>query len=151
VPGDVSLVGFDDIPTSDFVDPALTTVAGAKTQFGRAGIDLLMTLFQSGRSGARPAASCPPSSSSAHQPQPRRDSGSSTGASPEQELAGPPLRTSTEDPFQVLASTGQALSKGACGSGAQVGLRAASAIVLFGSGSYPLSNCFASSSPAWTR
>jgi DNA-binding LacI/PurR family transcriptional regulator len=46
VPGDVSLVGFDDIPTSDFVDPALTTVAGAKTQFGRAGIDLLMTLFQ---------------------------------------------------------------------------------------------------------
>jgi len=46
VPGDISLVGFDDIPTSDFVDPALTTVAGAKTQLGRAGIDLLMTLFQ---------------------------------------------------------------------------------------------------------
>jgi LacI family transcriptional regulator len=46
VPARISLVGFDDIPTTDLVAPALTTVAGAKTQLGRAGIDLLMTLLQ---------------------------------------------------------------------------------------------------------
>lgn len=46
VPARISLVGFDDIPTTDLVDPPLTTVAGAKTQLGRAGIDLLITLLQ---------------------------------------------------------------------------------------------------------
>jgi LacI family transcriptional regulator len=49
VPARISLVGFDDIPTTDLVSPALTTVAGAKTQLGRAGIDLLMALLQDHR------------------------------------------------------------------------------------------------------
>jgi LacI family transcriptional regulator len=46
VPARISLVGFDDIPTTEFVDPPLTTAAGAKTQLGRAGVDLLMTLLR---------------------------------------------------------------------------------------------------------
>jgi len=49
VPARISLAGFDDIPTTDLVTPALTTVAGVKTQLGRAGIDLLMALLQGHR------------------------------------------------------------------------------------------------------
>jgi DNA-binding LacI/PurR family transcriptional regulator len=46
VPGEISLVGFDDIPISELVDPPLTTVGGPKKQLGRAGIDLLTAVLQ---------------------------------------------------------------------------------------------------------
>ncbi|MFI5896704.1 LacI family DNA-binding transcriptional regulator [Actinoplanes sp. NPDC051513] len=45
VPGDISLLGFDDIPLAAMVHPSLTTVALPKEQSGRAGVDLLLQLF----------------------------------------------------------------------------------------------------------
>src|SRR5437879_657002 len=42
VPGDVSVVGFDDIFGSDFCHPPLTTVAFPAEQAGRTLIDLLL-------------------------------------------------------------------------------------------------------------
>ncbi|WP_426504673.1 LacI family DNA-binding transcriptional regulator [Dactylosporangium sp. McL0621] len=45
VPDDVSIVGFDDIPASALVSPALTTVSQPKDQCGRAGVDLLVDLL----------------------------------------------------------------------------------------------------------
>jgi DNA-binding LacI/PurR family transcriptional regulator len=45
VPGDISVIGFDDIPTSALVTPALTTVSQPKDQCGRAGVDLLLDLL----------------------------------------------------------------------------------------------------------
>ena len=41
VPGDVSVVGFDDIPQAEFVTPALTTVRLDFTDLGRACFALL--------------------------------------------------------------------------------------------------------------
>lgn len=46
VPDDVSVVGIDDIPMGGMYSPALTTVALAKEQAGRAAVDLLLSLFQ---------------------------------------------------------------------------------------------------------
>jgi DNA-binding LacI/PurR family transcriptional regulator len=45
IPADLSLLGFDDIPLSAMVHPALTTVALPKEQSGRAGVDLLLQLL----------------------------------------------------------------------------------------------------------
>lgn len=45
VPQDVSVVGFDDIPTAGLVNPALTTVSEPKEQCGRAAVDLLVDLL----------------------------------------------------------------------------------------------------------
>jgi LacI family transcriptional regulator len=45
VPGDISLLGFDDIPLAAMVNPSLTTVALPKEQAGRAGVDLLLQLL----------------------------------------------------------------------------------------------------------
>jgi LacI family transcriptional regulator len=45
VPGDISLLGFDDIPLAAMVHPSLTTVALPKEQSGRAGVDLLLQLL----------------------------------------------------------------------------------------------------------
>jgi len=45
VPQDVSVVGFDDIPTADLVSPPLTTVSEPKEQCGRAAVDLLVDLL----------------------------------------------------------------------------------------------------------
>ncbi|MEV4351478.1 LacI family DNA-binding transcriptional regulator [Actinoplanes sp. NPDC049596] len=42
VPGDISVLGFDDIPLAAMVHPALTTVALPKEQAGHAGVDLLI-------------------------------------------------------------------------------------------------------------
>ncbi|MCW2142754.1 transcriptional regulator, LacI family [Actinoplanes cyaneus] len=42
VPGRISVVGFDDIHLAALVVPPLTTVAIAKEQIGRAGVDLLL-------------------------------------------------------------------------------------------------------------
>lgn len=41
VPGDVSVVGFDDIPAADFVHPALTTVRLPKAELGRRSWEVL--------------------------------------------------------------------------------------------------------------
>lgn len=53
VPGDVSVLGFDDIALAAMVHPSLTTVALPKEQAGRAGVDLLLqVLEQPDRPGA---------------------------------------------------------------------------------------------------
>ncbi|MFF5288614.1 LacI family DNA-binding transcriptional regulator [Paractinoplanes globisporus] len=45
VPGDISVLGFDDIALAAMVHPSLTTVALPKEQAGRAGVDLLLQLL----------------------------------------------------------------------------------------------------------
>jgi DNA-binding LacI/PurR family transcriptional regulator len=45
VPRELSIVGFDDIPMSAMVQPALTTVAIPKEQAGREAVDLLLHLL----------------------------------------------------------------------------------------------------------
>lgn len=53
VPGDISLLGFDDIAIAEMVHPSLTTVALPKEQAGRAAVDLLLQLLeQPDRTGA---------------------------------------------------------------------------------------------------
>jgi len=42
VPGELSVVGFDDVPSASFVSPALTTVAVPLDRLGRAAVDLLL-------------------------------------------------------------------------------------------------------------
>ena len=46
VPGDISVVGIDDIPMSSMSSPALTTVSLTKEQLGRASVDLLLSLLE---------------------------------------------------------------------------------------------------------
>jgi DNA-binding LacI/PurR family transcriptional regulator len=46
VPGDLSVLGFDDIALAAMVHPSLTTVALPKEQSGRAGVDLLLHLLE---------------------------------------------------------------------------------------------------------
>jgi LacI family transcriptional regulator len=45
VPGDISVVGFDDIAEAAFTCPALTTVHQDKFEMGRQGMDLLLSLI----------------------------------------------------------------------------------------------------------
>lgn len=45
VPGQISLVGIDDIPMSSMIQPALTTLAIPKEQTGRAAVDLMLDLL----------------------------------------------------------------------------------------------------------
>ena len=45
VPGDISVLGFDDIALAAMVHPSLTTVALPKEQSGRAAVDLLLHLM----------------------------------------------------------------------------------------------------------
>jgi LacI family transcriptional regulator len=45
VPGRISVVGFDDIMLAGLVSPGLTTVAIAKENIGRAGVELLLELM----------------------------------------------------------------------------------------------------------
>ncbi|MFJ2029176.1 LacI family DNA-binding transcriptional regulator [Streptosporangium sp. NPDC087985] len=54
VPGQISVVGIDDIPLSAMVQPALTTLRIPKEQAGRAAVELLLQLL------ANPAARTPP-------------------------------------------------------------------------------------------
>lgn len=51
-PGDVSLVGFDDLELSEFMDPPLTTVAQPMYQMGAKGVDLLMRRIEGARKPA---------------------------------------------------------------------------------------------------
>ena len=54
VPGDVSIVGFDDIPESEFFTPPLTTVRQDFNEMGRRSLHLLLEEIESGsRSNAR--------------------------------------------------------------------------------------------------
>ncbi|NMO54011.1 LacI family transcriptional regulator [Actinoplanes sp. TBRC 11911] len=46
VPGEISVLGFDDIAPAAMVHPSLTTVALPKEQAGRAGVDLLLQLLE---------------------------------------------------------------------------------------------------------
>ncbi|HTG37312.1 LacI family DNA-binding transcriptional regulator [Sphingomonas sp.] len=45
-PGDVSVVGFDDLPLAPFFQPALTTIAQPKGQIGRRAVDLLVGILR---------------------------------------------------------------------------------------------------------
>lgn len=51
VPEDVSVIGFDDILFSQAWRPAITTMGGAKGQFGRKAFELLYTNIQQGTTG----------------------------------------------------------------------------------------------------
>ena len=48
VPGDISVVGFDNIAAASYVQPPLTTIACPKRQMGKAAIELLLNLMRSG-------------------------------------------------------------------------------------------------------
>jgi LacI family transcriptional regulator len=49
VPGDVSIVGFDDLPYATIVTPALTTIRQPLAEMGRAAVGLVVRLLDSGR------------------------------------------------------------------------------------------------------
>jgi DNA-binding LacI/PurR family transcriptional regulator len=55
VPGDVSVVGYDDIPVAAFVDPPLTTVKQPMREVGMAAVELVLDAIagRDGRSGVR--------------------------------------------------------------------------------------------------
>jgi LacI family transcriptional regulator len=50
IPGDVSVIGFDDIAAASYVKPRLTTIACPKRQMGRAAIEMLLNLLKSSAS-----------------------------------------------------------------------------------------------------
>jgi DNA-binding LacI/PurR family transcriptional regulator len=52
VPGDVSVVGFDDIPEAEFFGPPLTTVRQGFTEAGRRAVAMLMDLISPAGDGA---------------------------------------------------------------------------------------------------
>jgi DNA-binding LacI/PurR family transcriptional regulator len=45
IPGDLSVVGFDDIPFASYVQPALTTVAQPKSDMGRLAVEMALALL----------------------------------------------------------------------------------------------------------
>lgn len=47
IPGDISVIGFDDIAAASYVQPPLTTIASPKRQMGRAAIAMLLRLLKS--------------------------------------------------------------------------------------------------------
>jgi DNA-binding LacI/PurR family transcriptional regulator len=55
VPGDRSIVGFDDIPEAEFFTPALTTVRQNFDAVGRRGLERLMALIDHGNDDGREA------------------------------------------------------------------------------------------------
>jgi DNA-binding LacI/PurR family transcriptional regulator len=67
VPGDLSVVGCDDIPLAAMNSPALTTIALPQEQLGRVGVELLIHLMEHAAGGAA-RRSCPCRSSA-----PRRE------------------------------------------------------------------------------
>ncbi|SDT11868.1 LacI family DNA-binding transcriptional regulator [Pseudomonas granadensis] len=46
VPGDISVVGFDDIPLAHYCDPPLTTIAQPAEGFGRTAVEMLINLIE---------------------------------------------------------------------------------------------------------
>jgi LacI family transcriptional regulator len=53
VPGDLSLVGFDDIELAAYTTPGLTTVAQPKEAIGTTAVTLLLERLRDGRSEPR--------------------------------------------------------------------------------------------------
>jgi len=47
IPGDISVIGFDDIAAASYVQPLLTTIACRKRHMGRAAIEMLLGLLKS--------------------------------------------------------------------------------------------------------
>lgn len=45
IPGDLALVGFDDIPFASYVQPPLTTVAQPKPEMGRRAVEMVLALL----------------------------------------------------------------------------------------------------------
>lgn len=54
IPGDVSLIGFDDLPLSCFLRPALTTVHQPRGEVGQAAFAMLCSLMQSPGTAMQP-------------------------------------------------------------------------------------------------
>jgi len=54
IPGDVSIVGFDDTPEAEFMNPALTTVRQDFTRLGRACFATLLRLLDPGAAAPEP-------------------------------------------------------------------------------------------------
>ena len=48
IPGDLAVVGFDDIPFASYVQPPLTTVAQPKPQMGRQAVEMVLALLADG-------------------------------------------------------------------------------------------------------
>jgi DNA-binding LacI/PurR family transcriptional regulator len=56
VPGDVSLVGFDDLPEAPYFTPPLTTVRQDFAELGRRGVQLVLALLEGVQSDPEPVA-----------------------------------------------------------------------------------------------
>jgi LacI family transcriptional regulator len=61
VPGQVSVVGFDDIPESAYLTPPLTTVRQDFDELGARALQLMLRMVESGSPGTDPLARVPPS------------------------------------------------------------------------------------------
>jgi len=59
VPGDVSVVGFDDIPEAEFFHPALTTVRQDFAEIGRRCIAQMLCLLEGRAPAAQPPIETP--------------------------------------------------------------------------------------------
>jgi DNA-binding LacI/PurR family transcriptional regulator len=53
IPGEISIVGFDDIPEAQYFTPPLTTVRQDFGEMGRSSLRLLLDLMQSGQPPSR--------------------------------------------------------------------------------------------------
>jgi DNA-binding LacI/PurR family transcriptional regulator len=54
VPEDVSVIGFDDIPISEYANPPLTSIHQARAEVGRAGFEMLLKLMKDSRARIEP-------------------------------------------------------------------------------------------------
>ena len=48
VPGDLAVVGFDDIPFALYIYPSLTTIAQPKPEMGKGAVDMVLSLVSAG-------------------------------------------------------------------------------------------------------
>ncbi|MFP8960850.1 LacI family DNA-binding transcriptional regulator [Streptomyces nanhaiensis] len=53
IPGDISVIGFDDLPEAQYITPGLTTVRQPSTELGAAAVKLLLELSRSEDGAAR--------------------------------------------------------------------------------------------------
>ena len=51
IPGDIAIVGFDDIPIAAHFDPPLTTVRQPQEEMGKKGAEPLMKAIKEGKKG----------------------------------------------------------------------------------------------------
>jgi DNA-binding LacI/PurR family transcriptional regulator len=54
VPGDLAVVGFDDIPFASYVQPPLTTIAQPKPEMGKRAMEMVLALMSDGNGEGRP-------------------------------------------------------------------------------------------------